>query len=102
MVDNQLTQDDLLFQMKLRVWGSPLDYKSFHSALRSLDQSMSDVQIRALFNQLRNDDGVVPIPDLVRNFTGKAYETADFRNATYKKIYSEIYPDREEEMLTLL
>ena len=88
--------------MKLRVWGNPLDSKSFHTAMRNLDQSMSDVQIRALFAQLRNEDGTVPIPDLVRNLTGKAYETADFRNATYKKIYSEVYPAREAEILALL
>jgi hypothetical protein len=99
---NQLTQDDLLFQMKLRAWGNPLDYKGCHAALRNLDQSMSDVQIRSLFNQVRNDDGTVTIADLVRNLTGKPYETADFRNATYKKIYKEIYPDQEDRILTLL
>ena len=44
----------------------------------------------------------MPVPDLVRNLTGKPYETADFRNATYKKIYSEIYPAKEAEVLALL
>jgi hypothetical protein len=40
--DAQLTQDDLLFQMKLRVWDDPMDGKRFLSAVRLLDQTVSD------------------------------------------------------------
>ena len=47
--ENQLTQDDLLFQMKLRVWDNPLDKPAFFKAMRNLDPSISDVQIRAMF-----------------------------------------------------
>lgn len=42
VLQHQLTQDDLLFQMKLRVWSDPLDQPAFSRAIRSLDQSISD------------------------------------------------------------
>lgn len=80
VIKNNLTQDDLLFQMKLRVWSDPLDWISFQQAMRSLDQSISDSQIRTMFNQLKTDKHQVEVPELIRNFTGQAYETVDFRN----------------------
>ena len=43
VVENELTQDDLLFQMKLRVWDDALDKVAFHKAMRNLDPSISDV-----------------------------------------------------------
>ena len=100
--ENQLTQDDLLFQMKLRVWDEPLDKPGFHKAMRNLDPSISDVQIRAIHASLKNDQGVVPVGDLVRNFTGQPFETVDYRNTVYKKIYAEIYPQNEERVIQLM
>ena len=99
---NNLSQDDLLFQMKLRVWDNPLDNQAFHSAMRNLDNSISDVQIRALFVSLKNDSSRVPVEALIRNLTGKPYETVDFRNQIYKKLYLEIYPDKEEALISEL
>jgi len=101
-MQNSLTQDDLLFQMKLRVWDNPLDQVAFHKALRNLDHSISDVQIRALYAQLKNDAGKIPVDTLIRNFTGKPYETVDFRNTVYKKLYTEVYPNKEEAMIAAL
>lgn len=97
--DNQLTQDDLLFQMKLRVWDDALDRQAFYKAMRNLDPSISDVQIKAIFSQLKNDSDVIPVCDLIRNFTGQPYETVDYRNAMFKKVYEQIYPHREEEII---
>ena len=102
VMQNSLSQDDLLFQMKLRVWDNPLDQHAFHTAIHNLDHSISDVQIRALYAQLKNDSGKIPVDNLIRNFTGKPYETVDFRNAIYKKLYTEIYPNKEEEMIAAL
>lgn len=70
VLDNQLTQDDLLFQMKLRVWDNPLDRAAFWKAMRNLDPSISDVQIKAIFSALKNDGDLIPVSDLIRNFTG--------------------------------
>lgn len=39
---------------------------------------------------------MVSVPSLVSNFTGQAYETVDYRNDVYKKIYAEIYPNKED------
>ena len=43
VVENELTQDELLFQMKLRVWDDDLDKQAFFKAMRNLDPSISDV-----------------------------------------------------------
>ena len=51
---------------------------------------------------LKNDNSKVPVEALVRNLTGKPYETVDFRNAVYKKLYAVIYPDKEEAFITQL
>jgi len=88
--------------MKLRVWDKPLVLNGFITAMRNLDQSISDVQIKALFNTIKGADGKVEVPNLVRNFTGKAYETVDFRNKIFKQIYTEIYPKNEEKTIQLL
>lgn len=102
VVENDLTQDELMFQMKLRVWDDDLDKQAFFRAMRNLDPSISDVQIKAIFATLKNDSGVVPICDLIRNFTGQAYETVDYRNTVFKKVYEEIYPHKEEQTIQLL
>lgn len=44
----------------------------------------------------------MPICDLIRNFTGQTYETVDYRNAVYKKVYAEVYPHNEEKIIQLL
>ena len=40
--------------------------------------------------------------DLVKNFTGQSFETVDYRNAVYKKVYAEIYPKNEERTIQLM
>lgn len=70
VVQHSLTQDDLLFQMKLRVWSEPLEQAEFIKTIHNLDQSISEDQIRALFRQLRNKKGLVEVPELIRNLTG--------------------------------
>lgn len=102
VLENQLTQDDLLLQMKLRVWDNALDKTAFHKAMRNLDPSISDVQIRAIFATLKNDSMEVPVCDLVRNFTGQPYETVDYRNTVFKKVYAELYPRQEERVIQLM
>jgi Ca2+-binding EF-hand superfamily protein len=42
------------------------------------------------------------VPELIRNFTGQAYETVDFRNKIFKLIYHDVYPAKEEELIALL
>ena len=88
--------------MKLRVWDEPLDRAAFHKAMRNLDPSISDVQIKAIYASLKNDNGMVPICDLIRNFTGEAFATVDFRNSVFKTIYTEIYPNKEDQIIQLM
>ena len=88
--------------MRLRVWSDPLEFSGFQSAIRSLDQSISDSQIRTLFIQLRNEHGQVEISELIRNFTGQSYETVDFRNKILKVMYHDIFPAKEDELISRL
>jgi hypothetical protein len=55
-----------------------------------------------LFHQIRNENGLVDVPELVRNFTGQAYETVDFRNKMLKLIYHDVFPAKEDELISLL
>lgn len=70
--------------------------------MRNLDPSISDVQIKAIFASIKNDSSEVPICDLIRNFTGQPYETVDYRNNVFKKVYTEVYPHNEEKVIQLL
>jgi Ca2+-binding EF-hand superfamily protein len=99
---NRLSQDDLMFTMKLRVWDDPLDGHKFLTAIRLLDATVSDAQAKSLFSTLKNNDGKVDVHVLVRNLTGKEFETVDFRNKIFAKIYAEVFPNKEEKMIQLL
>lgn len=85
-----LDEDDLLFRMKLRIWDDPLDYPKFVKAIRSLDTSLTDVQLRALAKSLKNSKNLVEVPVLVNNLIGKDHQTVDFRDKLYKRLFSEI------------
>lgn len=93
-----LTQDDLMHQMKLKLWDDPLSASQLTKAIRHLDQSISDVQISALHQCLRQSSGLVPVPVLIQNITGKNFETVDFRDEIYKQLYNEIYPYKEQQL----
>lgn len=42
---------------------------------------------------------MVRVCDLVRNFTGLPYETVDYTNTVFKKVYAEIYPNNEDHVI---
>lgn len=51
---NRITSDDLLFKMKLRHWDEPLDFPKLCEALRRLDATLSEPQIRHMAKTLKN------------------------------------------------
>lgn len=77
---HNLTQDDIMHQMRLKLWSDPLTQNELRAAIRLLDPSISDGQVRALFLCLKNSSGVIPINALIQNLTGKTFETVDYRN----------------------
>ena len=99
---NKISTDDLLFKMQLRIWDPPLDFPKLCEALRKLDSSMSEPQVRHLAKSLKNKDDKVEIGTLLRNLCGQDFETIDYRNKIFRKIYSEIHPHKEQEFLQLL
>ena len=103
---NGLDEDDLLFKMNIRIWDDPLDYPKFTKALKNLDSSLTDVQLRALAKPLKNSNNLVEVPTLVNNLIGKHYQTVDFRDKLYKKLYTEILDiqngARKEKLTSLL
>jgi len=40
--------------MKLKYWDEPLDFNHFSVAIRRIDRSFSDGQVKSLFNKLKN------------------------------------------------
>ena len=94
--DNNLTADDLLFKMNLKLWDNPLDSSKLTESLRKLDPSLGEAQIRVVAKQLKNKDNKVEVSTLIINLSGKEFETVDYRNKIYKKIYSQIYPSNEQ------
>lgn len=63
---------------------------------------MSDVQIRALFKLLKDRSGLIPVYILLPNLTGQPFETVEFRNKIFKRIYLEIYPNNEQKLINKL
>jgi Ca2+-binding EF-hand superfamily protein len=62
---------------------------------------MSELQLKTLFKNLKNADGLVDINVLIRNLTGKDFATVDFRERVYRQLYNEIFPNNEERILKL-
>ncbi len=99
---NELSADDLLFKMRLRIWDKPLDFVQLSECLRRLDPSLSDTMLRHLAKTLKNKENKVEVTALLRNLCGQEHETVDFRNKIFRQIYSEIHPDKEDRLLQLL
>lgn len=87
VISNNLTSDDILFRMHLRAWDNPLDYPQFSEAIRKLDPSLGDSQLRALAKILKNKDNKVDVGVLITNLCGKEFETVDYRNKIFKRLY---------------
>jgi hypothetical protein len=81
---NKLTPDDLIFKMHLRYWDQPLDFPSLCDALRRLDPTLSETQIRFLAKSLKNKENKVEITTLLRNLCGMDHETVDYRNKMFR------------------
>lgn len=68
--NNNLTPDDLVFKMHLRYWDSPMDFPKMCEALRRLDPTLSEIQLRYLAKALKNKEDKVEITTLLRNLCG--------------------------------
>ena len=99
---NRITSDDLLFKMQLRIWDEPIDFPRLCEAVRKLDPTLSESQLRHLAKTLKNKDNKVEIPTLLRNLSGQEHETVDFRNKIFRQIYAEVHPHKEERLMQLL
>ena len=77
--------------MKIRIWDNPMNMKEFSTAIRQLDPSFTDLQVRALAKILKNETDHVDVVTMIRNLCGEEFETIDYRNKIFKKLYQEIY-----------
>jgi Ca2+-binding EF-hand superfamily protein len=103
---NNLSSDDILFKMNLRIWDDALDFNQFSKALRILDSSLTNDQIKAMAKSMKNADNKVEVTTLIRNLCGKDYETVDFRDKVFKRVYHDIFEssdsDRKDKFRNLL
>ena len=51
---------------------------------------------------LKNNDGKVEIPALLRNLCGQEFETVDYRIRIFRQIYQEIHPNKEDKLVEAL
>lgn len=97
-----INEDDLLFQMKIKIWDDPLYYKQFENCLLRIDPSFSDGQCKALFDKLKNQEERVEIPLLVNNICGSQKDTVDYKNSMMKQLYQDIFQNGKQEELQAL
>ena len=102
VIINGLTSDDILHRMHLHAWDNALDFNQFTEAVRRLDPSIGESQLRVLAKLLKNKDNKVEVGVLVTNLCGKEFETVDYRNKVFKQIYGQVYPHNERKFLKLL
>jgi len=84
VIMNDLTSDDILHRMHLHAWDNALDFNHFTEAVRRLDPSIGESQLRVLAKLLKNKDNKVEVGVLVTNLCGKEFETVDYRNKVFK------------------
>ena len=84
ILHHDLSADDLLHKMHLRIWDYPLDFPKFQEALHYIGSSLTEMQLRNMAKVLKNRDNLVEVPTLIRNLVGKDFETVDFRNKVFR------------------
>lgn len=94
-----INDDDLLFQMKIKIWDDPLYFKQFENCLLRVDPSFSESQIKALFNKLKNHEERVEIPVMIANICGTQKDTVDYKNAMLKQLYEDIFQKGKQDEL---
>ena len=77
--------------MKKKMVDDPMTFNIFRDSLMKLDSSLTPLQIKALFDLLKNEEGKVEIPYLLDNLTGEHQDTVDFKKLMAKKISDHIY-----------
>ncbi len=50
-----IDSDDLLHKMGLRIWDDPIDLPTFNRCLRTLDPTLTDVQLKGLAKEMKNN-----------------------------------------------
>ena len=80
-----MDSNDVLFQMKLKAWDEPITFPKFLLAIRRLDPSFGESQVRTLFNKLKSPEELVDIPTMVNNLSGTECDTVDFKNQFFKE-----------------
>jgi hypothetical protein len=91
---NNLTHDDLLHKMKLKLWSDDLDLASFSENMRKLDPSLNNNQLMNMFKNMREHNNKIAVKTLLRNLTGYEFQTYDYRNRIFKEIYKELSDNR--------
>jgi hypothetical protein len=51
---------------------------------------------------LKNKDGKVDVPALITNLCGQDFETLDYRNKIFKRIYQQVYQNGKDKRLLKL
>ena len=85
-----LTSDDILHRIKKKIVDEAMNFNMFKDCMMRLDASLTPLQIKSLFDTLKNDEGRVEIYLMLENFTGEQNETVDFKKVMAKRISEHI------------
>ena len=85
--------------MGLRIWDDPIDLPTFNRCMRLLDPTLTDSQLKGLAKEMKNSQNKVDIIMMLQNLVGNEFETVDFRNRVFKRIYGELNDKKNYEGL---
>lgn len=54
IISNDISGEELLHKMKIKIYDEALDFASFSKCIKALDPSLNTLQVRVLFNEIKN------------------------------------------------
>ena len=67
--------------------------------MRILDHTLTDMQLKGMAKEIKNSSNKIDIIMMLQNLVGNEFETVDFRNRVFKRIYSELNDKRNYDAL---
>ncbi len=85
--------------MGLRIWDDPIDLPTFNKCMRTLDPTLTEQQLKGIAKEMKNANNRIDVIMMLQNLVGNEFETVDFRNRIYKRMYSELTDKRNADVL---
>jgi len=67
--------------------------------MRTLDPTLTEQQLKGIAKEMKNANNRIDVIMMLQNLVGNEFETVDFRNRIYKRMYSELTDKRNADVL---